>query len=182
MHVPSAKFSKTGATDKLNKERQVCLCAYAWTSWCLIQVVENFLQIKEKQKDNLENTPTPFIPPPVLLLAIRQYSLHAPLHSLLSLSLVVFCVMEWLLRTWLPCLTLVDEVCLCLSALTCRNRDTAYSKINTQSRRERGLAREVEKRREREEGCLKVDEGNETEGRERGWSRKSLERKRKRVT
>lgn len=41
------------------------------------------------------------------------------------------------MRTWLLCLTLVDEVCLCLSALTCRNRDTAYSKINTQSRRER---------------------------------------------
>lgn len=67
------------------------------------------------------------------------------------------------MRTWLLCLTLVDEVSLCLSALTCRKRDTAYSKINTQSRRERGLAREVEKREEREgvEGRSKVDEFNE---------------------
>lgn len=69
-------------------------------------------------------------------------STRSTLRSPLSLSLVVFCVMEWLLRTWLLCLTLVDEVCLCLSALTCRNRDTAYSKINTQSRRERDRERE----------------------------------------
>lgn len=79
------------------------------------------------------------------------------LLSALFLSLVVFSVMEWLLRTWLLCLTLVDEVCLCLPALTCRNRDTAYSKINTQSRRERGREREVKKRKRREGdgvGCV----------------------------
>lgn len=98
-------------------------------------------KLKKPKKDNLENSILfRFFffstQPPV-----RQYSPLA-LRSLLALSaLVVFCVMEWLLRTWLLCLTLVDEVCLCLSALTCRNRDAAYSKINTQRSRKKEAGR-----------------------------------------
>lgn len=108
---------------------------------------------------------------------LHNSSIHAPFcSSPLSLSLIVFCVMEWLLRTWLLCWTLVDEVCLCLSALTCRNRDTAYSKINTQSRREKGWARDIEKRKE-EGGGLKVHKCNKAEEQEQGWSRMWLENK-----
>lgn len=55
-------------------------------------IFQRFLQFKGNKKDNLENAA--HFPPSVLLPAGRQYSLHAPFHSLLSPSLVVFCVME----------------------------------------------------------------------------------------
>lgn len=158
------------------------MCAYSWIIRSLIQAMEYFpvFQTNETEpKHNLENTPDTLFS---LLFCSSQFinTCSSPLFPSLSLSLVVFCVMEWLLRTWLLCLTLVDEVCLCLSALTCRNRDTAYSKINTQSRREKGRARDIEKRKEGW-GGLKVDKCNKTEEQERGWSRKSLERRRNEI-
>lgn len=88
------------------------------------------------------------------------------------------------MRTWLLCLTLVDEVCLCLSALTCRNRDTAYSKINTQSRRERlgeggrddgGKRRGIARWRV---AALKVDKCTESETQDEAGSQWKEKRKR----
>ena len=132
--------------------RQVCSCVCAWISHYQIHfptLPPNYRQ----QKNNLEKFFQSLLFPSVLLLAFSSIlptcSFPPPLSLSLSLSLslylFVFCVMEWLLRTWLLCLTLVDEVCLCLSVLTCRKRDTAYSKINTQSRRWREREREREK-------------------------------------
>lgn len=81
------------------------------------------------------------------------------------------------MRTWLLCLTLVDEVCLCPSVLTCRKRDTAYSKINTQSRRERQRGRERPgkggREKKEEGGGGGIFEGREE--RERGIVKKKEE-------